>query len=186
MPTWNRYGHHGCESVCNCDWLQIISSLSFYSNSHFFFINFSSQIKWLLSSFCTLLNNSGLVWVLMRNIQYHLCWYKLCFFLSNRLFMRADFSCYYELIDTSLWWSDMTDFSCLSSRQVIFIYLLCLFLLLSCSLLIFHTCWDISLERSPFCIQLCGLHETRVITHNIYCHFIKSINITKLMTVGYM
>lgn len=44
----------------------------------------------------------------------------------------------YGLIDTSLWWSDMIDFSCLSSRQVIFIYLPCLPLLLSCSLLFSH------------------------------------------------
>lgn len=42
------------------------------------------------------------------------------------------------LIDTSLWWSDMIDFSCLSSRQVIFIYLPCLPLLLSCSLFLSH------------------------------------------------
>lgn len=28
-----------------------------------------------------------------------------------------------DLIDNSLWWSDMIDFSCLSFRQVLFIYL---------------------------------------------------------------
>lgn len=55
-----------------------------------------------------------------------LCW-DLCFMMKNsaKLFMISVMlrRIGIDLIDNSLWWSDMIDFSCLSFRQVIFIYL---------------------------------------------------------------
>ena len=50
-----------------------------------------------------------------------------------------------DLIDGSLWWSDMIGFSCVASRQVIFIYLPRLLLLLSCSLFFSHFLGEFSL-----------------------------------------
>lgn len=50
-----------------------------------------------------------------------------------------------DLIDGSLWWSDMIGFSFVASRQVIFNYLPRLLLLLSCSLFCSHFLGEFSL-----------------------------------------
>lgn len=72
-----------------------------------------------------------------RKSKFLLCPLKSLAIFGDWLFF-SPCSAWDGLIDTSLWWSDMIDFSCLSSRQVIFIYLPCLPLLLSCSLFLSH------------------------------------------------
>lgn len=84
-------------------------------------------------------------------------------------FLVIFFFCY-DLIDTSLWWSDMIDFCCLSPRRVIFIYLPRLPLLLSCSLFFFTPTGRI-LGNSHLLILNCQsfAHWDENITHYIYC-----------------
>lgn len=89
----------------------------------------------------------------MRNLHYCFCSYKLWLFLSNRLFLRVEFSAIMSWLtpafDDQIW---LTSLVFPPGRWYLFIC----FVSFSCSAAhyFFHTCWDISLERSPFNIEL--------------------------------